>query len=287
MGYVGTAYGVGMLLGPTLGGHLARTNVRLASWAAAAGSLASVVSILVSLPPDARPSKPAAAAASAGGAGAGGAARPPGPRLADVWRVCCLAGMPSLLAVKALSGFASALLQSATPLFLASRFGLDARGTGLVMSFSGAVSILAQAVAVAWLCVRFSDRTVVASCALATLPCFLLLACAGSVPTLCAALAPLLLASTVLSTVNTAQITKAAASDLGSAVAVDLSVGSALRIGTPTAAAAALQGLGYASVGGISAAATALLLLLIAVGAVDAAPAAAAAAAQSVAAKLQ
>jgi MFS family permease len=42
LGYIGVAYGIGMALGPALGGVLSSVDLRLTAWVAAAGSLVSV-----------------------------------------------------------------------------------------------------------------------------------------------------------------------------------------------------------------------------------------------------
>ena len=42
LGYIGVAYGIGMVLGPALGGVLSARDLRLTAWVAAAGSLLSV-----------------------------------------------------------------------------------------------------------------------------------------------------------------------------------------------------------------------------------------------------
>lgn len=42
LGYVGVAYGVGMALGPVIGGILAKADLRLSAWVATAGSVLSL-----------------------------------------------------------------------------------------------------------------------------------------------------------------------------------------------------------------------------------------------------
>ena len=50
LGYVGLAYGVGVVVGPALGGQASRLSVFAPSWLAAAGSVLSFVLIAVYLP---------------------------------------------------------------------------------------------------------------------------------------------------------------------------------------------------------------------------------------------
>jgi MFS family permease len=140
------------------------------------------------------------------------------------------------------------------------------------MSYTGCVGILTQTFVVDWATRRFDDRRIVAVCVAGGLLSFLLLAFASEVWHLAALLAPLYVSSALLSTVNTAQLTKAAPSDAGSVVAIDMSVGSFSRMLSPAIATAALQRSGYASVCGLSSASLLILLLLLQAKAIDAAP---------------
>ena len=76
----------------------------------------------------------------------------------------------------------------------------------------------------------------------------------------------------LLSTVNTAQLTKAAPADTGTIVAIDMSVGSAVGVLSPSLATHALARIGYSSIGGFGFAVTTLLALLMQTGTVDANP---------------
>jgi OCT family organic cation transporter-like MFS transporter 18 len=226
LGYVGLAYGVGMAAGPALGGVLSGVSLRLPAWVAAAGSLASVASIALSVPRT-RSKRSANAEADA----PEGAAQPLQRRLtvSDLGRVSLLPGVPSLLAVKALAGFAAAVFHSAFPIIVGSRFALEARGAGLLLSYTGVLGIVAQGFVIQWATARADDGRIVRVCATAMLAAFLALAAASTVAQLCALLVPLVVAATVLATVNTAQLTKAAPDDLGTVVALDMSVGSGVR----------------------------------------------------------
>jgi len=260
LGYVGVGYGVGMSVGPALGGALSRGSLRSASWVAAVGSLLSLLSLLLFMPSEAR------------GAAAPGGGKRRALSMSDLWRVAALPGVPSLLLVKFLTGMATALFQSAFPLFVNSHFGLDARGSGLVMSFTGCVGIATQALAIDAATRRFEDRRIVGASVAAMLASLAALSAATRVSHLCALLVPLYVASALLSTVNTAQLTKAAPADAGTIVAIDMSVGSATRMLSPSLATMVLQRSGYGSVCGLSASSLVLLLLLLRARLVDAAP---------------
>ena len=304
IGYVGLAYGVGMAAGPALGGALSGVSLRLPAWVAAAGSLASVASVLISVPRSRSKRSAAAASDAPEGSAAAAASAPRRVTISDLGRVSLLPGVPSLLAVKALAGFAAAVFHSAFPIVVGTRFALQARGAGLLLSYTGVLGIAAQGFVIQWATARADDTRIVRVCALAMLAGFAALAAAATVPQLCAILVPLVVAATVLATVNTAQLTKAAPADLGTVVALDMSVGSGVRcaqrtfvrficaclrlffyiiacpdiscvrcsIISPAVATYALSRLGFSSIGGIGAGTMAVLVLLFYAGAVDAAP---------------
>jgi MFS family permease len=261
LGFVGVAYGIGMSVGPALGGSLsAGGNLRLASWVAAVGSVLSLLSLALFLPKEAPRGEQ------------GGLAKRRALEMGDLGRVTLLPGIPSLLTVKFLTGMATAIFQSAFPLFVNSHFALDARGSGLVMSFTGVVGILTQAFAIDAATRRLEDRRIVQLSALAMLASLGGLSLCTTVPQLLALLAPFYVASSLLSTVNTAQLTKAAPLDSGTVVAIDMSVGSACRMLSPSIASYTLQRAGYSSVCGLGAGSIVLLLVLLRLRVVDAAP---------------
>lgn len=257
LGYIGVAYGVGFTVGPALGGWLTDRSLRAGVWAAAAGSVASLVSVLALLPPRARPDP------------LGTKPRKP-LDLKEAWRVCVLPGVPSLLVVKALTGLAAALFHSVFTLAASTTLALSAQDTGLIISYMGLITLATQAGVIDWATLRYDDDTVVTQCSHVLVASFMALALVDGSIQLCAVLAPMLAAGSVLATVNTAQLTKAApATDAGTIIAVDMAIGSGLRIVCPPIGAWLLRSYGLRSVGAAGAAAVGLLVLLFRTGAVN------------------
>jgi hypothetical protein len=124
---VGSAYGVGIVAGPALGGLLASVSVRLPAVVAAIGSVASVAWVLFIVPTApatvAAAAKVDDAAAKASPAGATGAQQP-------WWHVYVglAANRPllRLLGMKALFSISLGLFHSSFPL-VAERFGIQVR----------------------------------------------------------------------------------------------------------------------------------------------------------------
>lgn len=153
----------------------------------------------------------------------------------EIWRVACLPTVPSLLTIKLLTGLALAVFHSAFPIVVATRFGLDARGSGWVLSYSGVLGMISQAVIVQWATARYDDRRIVTACIGGLTASFLGLMVASSTLHLCLVMIPFAIFGSLLSTVNTAQLTKAAPVDMGTIVSLDMSVGSGVRVVSPTA----------------------------------------------------
>ena len=162
IGRLGVSYGVGMLVGPYLGGLLAAHSLPAAALAAALLSLATGAMVLALLPEAKAVGVGAAVAAAAAAAeGAGGAAsapaqqqqqqqQPPAPRApppATYQALLAVPGLRSALLLKGLFFAASNLFQTVVALLAVQRFRLDPSGMGIVLSIVGASSAAANLLA--------------------------------------------------------------------------------------------------------------------------------------------
>jgi MFS family permease len=149
LGYVGLAYGVGFLVGPGLGGMVSSGHLQNSAWLATLGSLVSMAMVLRYLPAS-RTLAPRPPPKADGGGMDDGSGRPTATRpvsrfdLREMHRVCTIKGVPSLLAVKLLSGLGSGLFHAIFALVAEERFQLTPGETGLVMSFVGGLTMLSQ-----------------------------------------------------------------------------------------------------------------------------------------------
>ena len=134
------------------------------------------------------------------------------------------------------------------------------------------VGILTQAFVIGAATRRMDDKRIVHLCSVIMFVSLAGLAGCTTVPQMLACLVPLYVASSLLSTVNTAQLTKAAPQDSGTVNSIDMSGGSACRMLSPTIASYTLQKAGYRSVCGLGSGSLLVLLLLLRVKVVDAAP---------------
>eukprot|EP00195_Chlamydomonas_chlamydogama_P001003 CAMPEP_0202914444 /NCGR_PEP_ID=MMETSP1392-20130828/63103_1 /ASSEMBLY_ACC=CAM_ASM_000868 /TAXON_ID=225041 /ORGANISM="Chlamydomonas chlamydogama, Strain SAG 11-48b" /LENGTH=369 /DNA_ID=CAMNT_0049606089 /DNA_START=22 /DNA_END=1128 /DNA_ORIENTATION=- len=226
LGYVGVSFGIGFGLGPALGGLLSDVSLQFSAWVAAAGSLASLASVLLLLPPD----KPQKAATAKGGSSTSGVARQAIMKFSEA---CRLPGVGSLLVIKLTTGLAFGIFQSMFTVLLQNR-GLGPKQNGAVLSFVGVVSILVQGALVGPAVSRLGEaRTTY----LAVWVMMLGFGALGAVKTLVgtlAALVPLCAAAVMLTALNTSLLTKAVPPDQrGTILSVDMSMGSGTRMLSP------------------------------------------------------
>jgi OCT family organic cation transporter-like MFS transporter 18 len=270
IGYVGVAYGVGMLVGPTLGGQLARFSLQHAAAVATAGSLLSLGLVLAFVPEVTKTSHDNAAASKREDASpnpAAAAVEPTVPAAAGTAKGGGEPGMAALLCVKALLSLAAAFFHSTFGLAAAERFGLDPAGTGYLMSTVGGVAALSQLFGVAAAKRVASERTITITCAAALSICFFVFSRTVSLVDLYMVVVPLCVVSTIFNVTNTAQLTRASpAGSKGTVVAVDMALGSAARMVAPTAGAYLLTNVGFWSVGATSGALVAMAMLMMMVG---------------------
>jgi hypothetical protein len=156
------------------------------------------------------------------------------------------------MVVKTIFAAALAIFQSAFSLVAADNFGLDAAGTGQLLSFVGGLSILGSTVLVPLAGSLPPTRACILSGAVlaASLGAFSVTSSATQLFLLCV---PQALAGVVFSTINGAQLSTLVAPSLqGSLHAADMAIGSAVRIASPAVSAWLLSAVGFWSIGASS-----------------------------------
>jgi len=263
LGYISVCYGVGVVVGPALGGALSAVDLRLPSAVAAAGSALSLVLTLAD--PEtatattalaAAPAAPAAPAAR-GKEEAGGAPLPSS--------LAAFVTEPVLLsrfALKVLFSSSLALFYAVYQLLALDRFGLDVRAAGVLTSFIGAVGVATQAGGLSALKARFSEARILTACAAVLVLAFAAFAVISSAAELFVLVVPLVVANTLFQTINTSQIL-AATERKGAAAAINMAIFSGLRMVMPAAGNALLASAGFWSIGASASAASAAMLAVM------------------------
>ena len=259
LGYISVCYGVGVVVGPALGGALSAVDLRLPSAVAAAGSALSLVLTLAD-PETATAATALAAAAAPAAARSKDAGDAPLPS-----SLAAFVTEPVLLsrfALKALFSSSLALFYAVYQLLALDRFGLDVRAAGVLTSFIGAVGVATQAGGLSALKARFSEARILTACAAVLVLSFAAFAVISSAAELFVLVVPLVVANTLFQTINTSQIL-AATERKGAAAAINMAIFSGLRMVMPAAGNALLASAGFWSIGASASAASAAMLAVM------------------------
>ncbi|KAG2449794.1 hypothetical protein HYH02_005317 [Chlamydomonas schloesseri] len=273
LGYVAVSYSVGFTVGPAIGGWLSAWSLQLAAWSATVGSALSLVMILALLPDlpnpaDAHHKHEAAKgggaeehsgtndAAHEGGAGRAGASPPAGGNkggvkamLSAFVEVARRPGVPDLLLGKLLVGLGSAVYQSMFAVLLKQQYGLDPNKNGMVMSYVGFLLLAGQALLVGPAIAAAGEPAVELGCAVGLVAVFVALSACRTMWQLLVLMVPYAVAGMLYSNASTSRLTKAVLpQQRGTALAIDMSLSSGVRMLSPTLGAAAADRLGHQAV---------------------------------------
>jgi len=225
LGYIMLAYGCGMAVGPALGGVLASSwDVRASAWIASLGALVGAVVVGLCLP------------SLSGGENKKGSYRPDAERhgfSTRIYRVLSFPRVRRLLLIKLFMDTSSRILYSTLPFILVQdpAFSADSQDLGYLLSYSGIVVSLSQALLIGPITNRLEDREIILSCLAFISLSFLGLSQAYSMAHIWIVFIPLLVFGTLFSTINTAQLSKSVSlKDVGTVLSLDMSIGSFVGI---------------------------------------------------------
>jgi len=240
LGAIGAAFGIGFIVGPAVGGLLARWGVAVPSFAAAGLALVNFAWVLAALPESLSAERRAALKLN------------PSP---PVSAAAMLAAMRRpvvgpLLHTRLFYALAFGVFQASFALWASQRLGLTAQTTAYVLAYVGFLSVLVQGLAIGPLTRRFSERTLIVA-GLAILGASLL--AWGFVPNLALLLVvtvPTAFAAGVLNVALTSALTKATArEDVGGTLGLATALQSLTGIVAPLLGGLLLQKVGTWSLG--------------------------------------
>lgn len=265
LGYVGVAYGsCGVVLGPALGGWASQMGLRLpAVWA----TLLSIVTIAIAV---VAPTEVSNASSQTAADDKESSGSPPsassskktdgdeGKNESAIGKYVTFLRTPLLalrLGLKLLFSFSLALFYSVFALVVADRFGLDSAGSGYLMSWFGVLGAVVQAFLIGALKARYTEKSLLVTSGAVMAASFAVLAFLSTPFELFAIAVPLVISTTLFQQINSSQVAEATPDRLkGTAVALDMSLFSGLRLITPALGTYLLKTLGYASIGASSSA---------------------------------
>jgi len=227
LGLIGAGFGLGFLIGPALGGRLsAGANYSLPSLIAAGLAALNLLGVLLWLPESLPPERRGDQSTS--------------PRPAFSARTLFEAlGRPCvgpLLIVRLLYGLAFTTFTTVFALFAQKRLGLDAQGTGYVLTFVGLLAVAVQGGGIGWLAKRFSDKRLVFGATVLLALALLAWAFTPNLWWLLVVLIPLALSGGVLNVVTNSALTKSVyPEEVGGTLGIAASWDSLTRVLAPIA----------------------------------------------------
>jgi MFS family permease len=244
LGYVMLAYGIGAAVGPMMGAYLAKHfEILGTTWIACGISLFSIVMCWMGLPNSQQDRIAAVDKKNTSSSVAGGVH-------SKYFRVLGLSRVRELILCKSLIALVSRIVQSIIPIIIVDLFHGNAQDLGFVMSYSGTVMALIQGLLIAPITNRFSSQLITFSSCMILSVMFVLFSYISNISQLYVIVFPMLLSSSLFATVNTAQLSSAVQKeDIGTVLALDMSLGSAIGIFAPDIGLNLLKRQGISSLG--------------------------------------
>nr|CAB3266144.1 solute carrier family 22 member 18 [Phallusia mammillata] len=261
LGKLGLSYGVGMVLGPMVGGLTTKyANEQIAAFIAAFGSLVCVFLVFTFIPNDTKQMgkiKHYSKAHDSDNEDSSSEKTPKAKsnKLIDinlfidlVWKNPVAR---NLLFLKTVSGIPIGVLHSMFSMIALNHFHLAADVNGYVLSYIGVISMITQGLIVGRLTKQgFSDRALINSSIGLLFISYGLLAFVTEIYGFCLVCLPMVVAGAVFSTVVQAMMTKSVAiDDTGSVIGISMAVHSLIRSVSPTIGGFIFQYYGFKSFG--------------------------------------
>lgn len=253
LGMIGAAFGLGFIIGPASGGLLSQWGYAVPAFAASALSFSNLLLIFFWLPESLTAERRSQMSGN----------RPAitlGALLAALQRPFT----GSLLTTRFFFGLAFAIFQTIFSLYALNKFNLQARDTGLILTYVGVLSVFVQGFLIGRLTQRFQeDKLILFSGVLMTVS-LVGWALTPSVFWLLVVLTPTAIAGGILNTLLSSTLTKAVEpQEIGGILGFSASIESSTRIIAPILGGYLLQALGAWSPGAFGAAVMAGLSVYI------------------------
>ncbi len=234
LGLVGAAFGLGFIIGPVTGGFLSQWGYALPAFVAAAMAFLNLALVALWLPESLTPEKRAAMPQ-----------KQPPVTLDALLQALRRPFTGSLLITRFFFGLAFAIFQTIFSLYALKKFQLDARDTGLVLTYVGVLSVFVQGFLIGRLTQRFREDVLIVVAVIVMALSLLGWAVVPSVAWLLVILAPTAMAGGILNTVLASTLTKAVQTqEVGGILGLAASIESLTRVIAPTLGGALLGGLG-------------------------------------------
>lgn len=230
IGKLGISYGIGMVIGPLLGGFITdHFNEQTAAFMAALGSVLSIVIVIWTVPENTKDYNPDNRKT--------GESKSSGS-LFDYGKYASIFQVPHftyLFAIKIITGLPIGIFQAMFSIFAMDYFHLEAKHNGMVLSYVGVMSMIVQGVGIPFLTKNHSESNLIKYSVLATTVGYFLLTFVQNIYVFMVILLPLICGGAVLTVIITSVITKTVSSaDTGAALGLSMATNSLIRTISPT-----------------------------------------------------
>ena len=235
LGSLSLSYGIGMVLGPTLGGLMGNwLSYQQMALVSAVGSLVVLTILVAFLPPLTASSAPSATSSTAAVKATGESTS----LLSALSTLVRSSELRSLLLTKVLGMFAISLYRQAFTILAKDTYSLSSQQFGYLLSAVAVLSILANTAVIRVLSGRLEQRAIIRHGLLVLALSFLSLSLfTSSLAALLAFTVPITIVGSLLATQLTASLTSASsANQAGAVLGLDQSVGQASRVAAPVVA---------------------------------------------------
>lgn len=239
LGKLGLSYGVGMVIGPFLGGLVTKFfSEQAAAFVACIGSVLSIGVVWVFVPQRTKKSQGKESSGSA---------------VFSLKKILALVTAPGagfLLFIRMLAGLPIGVFQSMFSVFAMETFKLPAEQNGYLLSYVGVLTMIVQGLGVGVLTKKFSENDILKWSSFLLVWSYLALAFVTDVFQLCVVMAPLVVGLASSNIVVSSALTKTVSDqDTGAMLGLNMAVNSLIRTISPTVGGFLLKSYGFQSFG--------------------------------------
>jgi DHA1 family tetracycline resistance protein-like MFS transporter len=251
LGIIGSAFGLGFIIGPAVGGLLSRWGYNLPAFAAAGLAFLNLISIFFFLPESLTVEQREANMNQ----------QRPAFTLKALINALNRPKVGPLLLVRFFVMLAFAMFQAIFALFAQHKLNLSSQSTGLVLTYIGLYSVLVQGVGIGLLTKRFTDNTIIITSLWMMFLGFVVWSLTPNLPVMLLAILPLSGGGWIVNTIITSAITKAVSpEEIGGMLGISTSLESITRVISPT-----IGGVLFGSIGMGAPAVFSAIMVLVAV----------------------
>eukprot|EP00794_Sanderia_malayensis_P011987 gene11987-13225_t len=251
LGKLGISYGLGMIVGPFLGGIITSNyNKQLAAATATAGSIVSIVIVLMFIPVNTKTNISTSEDNSDTSQTGKSEEKESVFNAARILATLKVPNVAYLLAIKCICGIPFGIFQSMFSIVTMEYFKLGPKENGFILSYVGVMGILVQGLGVGFLTRRYKDTTLLSISVVAISLSYLLMVPVADVYTFCVVLTPLIMGGAIFQVVVTSCITKmVSCQETGAALGLSMATHALIRSISPTIGGLLFSHFGFAIFG--------------------------------------